>query len=269
MRVWSTTFKCLLHLLFLFVYLVCNVCPASAQDEDGKKPSTESPKSEVKPAAEPAVKPVVEPAFEPAAKPAVERSEDKLADVITVAQLILELRKLDKFRSRKLEEMLQNSKRRIDLAKVIISRTEKAEYKQEASLILIKAAKSAYGVNYFARVKSPTADQEFEESYSQFIDSSDDKILREAHFSKLVHSMFQGMKGNEEAERVLDAMHVILSRFEGESSIEDKVEMLFKSCIETNAEFAKQLGDEFYEGNLAEEQKSEFLQEIFDRHLAY
>jgi len=81
--------------------------------------------------------------------------------------------------------------------------------------------------------------------------------------------MFQGMKGDEEPEAVLKGMHDILSRFEGDSSMEVKVDLLFKSCLENNAEFAKQIGLEFDEGNPKNEQKSEFLQKMFDRHLVY
>jgi len=249
MRVWSKTIKCLLHLLFLSVYLVCNGCPASAQDSEAKTPSAESPSDQV--------------------KPAVEQPESKPSDSLTAEELLTELRKANKIKARTYDERLEKGKLQVDLATRVISRSNKAEYKQWASWQLMKAAKTVYGIHYFGKEKSPTADQEFKESYSQFLDSSDDKILREAHYNKLVHSMFQGMKGDEEPEAVLKGMHDILSRFEGDSSIEVKVDLLFKSCLEHNAEFAKQIGLEFDEGNPKNEQKSEFLQKMFDRHLVY
>jgi len=64
-------------------------------------------------------------------------------------------------------------------------------------------------------------------------------------------------------------MHDILSRFKGDSAIEKKVAQIFRACMENNAEFAERLGKEFDEGNPKNEQKSKFLQDMFDRHLVY
>lgn len=249
MRVWSTTFKCLLHLLFLSVYLVCNASPASAQDAEVTTPPTESPSSQV--------------------EPAVEKPESKPSDSLTTEQLVTELRKASKIKPRKLDKLLQNCQLQVDLASRVISRSDDAEVKRAASLILIRAAKSVYGIDYVRKANSPAADQEFKEIYSQFLDSSDDEILKEAHFNKLVHSMFRGIEGDEEPETVLKGMHDILSRFKGDSAIEKKVAQIFRACMENNAEFAERLGKEFDEGNPKNEQKSKFLQDMFDRHLVY